>query len=433
MFLFFVQISAQPTGACYSHTWQTEQCREQRTTLINYLKTQLNELVEKIGREPKNAELYYQRGKFYTNIMYEIGLGFKNVEFDGKIYFSHIDAKAIADFTRAINLSPKAEYYENRGRIYTSYWEREADDSFQRSAIKPEMPDEEIFKKIDKIFLNNANFKTAESDFLKGIELGSRFKTSDALFFKLEGLRGRRAERLGNNEYVAKLIGSTKIADIALADLDFGIEFEKSRVEKGLTDNVLIQMYLLNKARIARNFGRDEVALNALDEAIKTLDTLNSEVCNVYANRADIYLGQQKIDLAIRDINAALERSPYNCRRMLEFRGDIYRKKGELNKAIEDYSTFLNFDKENPFLYRELYWKRGKIYFQIKDYDKTIADFTTAIGSGSICIDDYLWRAKVYRLTGNEKAASQDEKEAQRVSAILKGDKPSSCEYHEQQ
>lgn len=434
VFLSFVQTSAQP-GGCYRGVWQTEYCREKRTNLINNLKAQLSELDEKIAREPNNAELYYKRGRVYASIMYDSGLGFSTVEFDDEVYFSDVDAKALADFTRAINLSPKTEYYENRGRIYASYWEKEAAGCFQNFASEPKIADKEILEKIDKVFLNNANFKAAESDFRKGIELAADYSASEVSVYKLNGLREMRAYRLGEYDYIAELIGKTKIADVALADLDLGIDFIKARIKKGLSDANSIQFSLLQKARTARKFGRDETALSALDEAVKTLDALNSEVCSIYGNRADIYLKRQKTDLAIRDITAALEKSPYNCRNMLELRGDIYRKNGELNKAIEDYTALLNFDKEHPYLYRELYWKRGTLYFEIHDYEKTVADFTTAIGTGSICFKDYLWRAKVYRLIGDEEAAVKDEKESRRVSEILKNSQPSDsyCSYSNEQ
>lgn len=430
IFGFVNRILAQP-GGCYSYTWKAEYCRGQRTALINNLQIKLNELDEKIARESENAELYYERGKFYTNIMYEIGLGFKNVEFDDKVYFSDVDAKAVADFTRAINLSPKTEYYENRGRIYASYWEAGTSGWFQNYPGEPVISNREIFEKIDRLFLNNANFKQAESDFLKAIELGSHSKTSENSLYRLQGLRAGRAYRLGEYDYIAELIGSTKAADVALSDLDFGIELVRARTKEIKGENLSLQSALLTKADLAEKFGRDETALGALNEAIKTIETINSEVCNVYASRADIYLRRQKPDLAIRDITAALEKSPHNCRNMLETRGDIYRKNGERNKAIEDYTALLNFDKEHPYLYRELYWKRGSLYFETGDYEKTVADFTTAIGTGSICFKDYLWRAKVYRLIGNEEAAFKDEKESKRVLEILKNDKPSDsyCSY----
>lgn len=430
VFLSFVQTSAQP-GGCYAGVWQTEYCREKRTNLINNLKAQLNEIDEKIVRDPNNAELYYTRGRVYASIMYDSGLGFSTVEFDDKVYFSNVDAKAVADFTRAINLSPKTEYYENRGRIYVSYWEKEAAGCFRNFVSEPKISDKEILEKIDKVFINNANFRAAESDFRKGIELASGYSASEVSFYKLNGLRQARVYWFGEYDYIAELIGKTKIADVALADLDLGIDFIKTRVKKGLSDANSIQFLLLQKALTAIKFGRDEAALSTLDEAVKMLDAPNSEVCGIYGNRADIYLKRQKVNLAIRDISAALEKSPYNCRNMLQLRGDIYRKNGELNKAIEDYTALLNFDKDHPYLYRELYWKRGRLYFEIKNYEKTVADFTTAIGTGSICYKDYLWRAKVYRLIGDEEAAVKDEKESRRVAEIVKNSPPSDsyCSY----
>lgn len=425
--LFLNQVSAQP-GGCYSDTWQTEYCREQRNALIKKYDSEIKILGKKILRDPKNAELYYLRGKTYTALM---KFGFKKVEFDGKIYFADIDVKAIADFTKAISLAPKAEYYAERGRIYYEYWNGERN-SFQYF-LNAKPTDEEILKALDELFLNNANFNRAESDYLTAVKLASDIAKSLHYREFVARLRTFRAGNIGNFDYVAKLVGGGKTADLALAGLDYQIEYRKdyyafTKFSGGVYS---IKAAWLEKAVIAKKFGRDAVALEALAEAEKLLEKDVSDICQIYRNRAEIYLRQKKYDLAIKDINSAVERGFGNCKYMIEFRGDIYQRKGEFDKAVEDYSSLLG--NEYFYLNKEIYWKRGKLYLQKGEGEKAAADFTNAIGTSTLCEQDYQWRAKAYRLAGNEAAALEDDKRVLTVLEMQKRFTPSDyCYYHNQ-
>ncbi len=424
--LFLLQVSAQP-GGCYSATWQTESCREQRNALIKNYDSEIKNLNKKILREPKNAELYYLRGKTYTALM---KFGFKKVEFDGKIYFADIDVKAIADFTKAISLAPKAEYYAARGIIYYEYWRGEAN-SFQYF-LNEKPTDEEILQTLDELFLNNANFNKAESDYLTAVKTASEIAKSLDYRGFVAMLRQLRAGNIGNFEYVAKLVGGGKIADLLLAGLDYQIEYRKDyyAFTKYSGEAISIKAEWLQKAIIAKKFGRDEVALEALAEAEKLLEKDISDICQIYRNRAEIYSRQQKYDLAITDINSAVEKG-FNCKYMIEFRGDIYQRKGERDKAIEDYSLLL--DGNDIYGKRAIYLKRGKLYLQKGESEKAIVDFTNAIGTSTLCEQDYQWRAKAYRLAGNEAAALEDDK---RVLTVLdmqnRFTRSDYCYYHNQ-
>lgn len=425
-FLFLLQVSAQP-GGCYSATWQTEYCREQRNALIKNYDSEIKSLGKKILREPKNAELYYLRGKIYTAMMQ---FGFKKVEFDGKIYFADIDVKAIADFTKAISLAPKAEYYAARGVIYYEYWRGEAN-SFQYF-LNERPADEKILKTIDELFLSNANFNKAESDYLTAVKMAS--DTAKSLDYRgfVGMLRTLRAGNIGNFENVAKLVGGGKIADLALAGFDYQIQYRKDyhAFTKYSGGAISIKSELLQKAIIAKKFGRDEIALEALAEAEKLLEKDLSDICQIYRNRAEIYLRQEKYDLAIKDIDSAVEKG-FNCKYLVEFRGDLYQRKGERDKAIENYSLLL--DGENIYGKKEIYLKRGKLYLQKGENEKAVADFTNAIGTSTLCEQDYQWRAKAYRLAGNETAALEDDK---RVLTVLEMQKRFTgsdyCYYHNQ-
>ena len=432
-FVFSPQIKAQPGGDCESSNWYGEPCRSERLAMLQKYKLEITEIDNRISREPRNSDLYYQRGKIFSAMLFENYFDEREIktgiEFEGKVYFTEIDKKALADFTQAIMLSPKPAYLDERGSIYRAYWELEK--NRLRSFFNYEKrTDKEILQSVDKLFFDNVNLKAAETDFLRAIEVSSSFDESEKPREHLSYMKLYRGIEIGNNKAVAKLIGSGSRVDVVLADFDYHINYI-ILVKKYLGWDFSIQPIWLEKASAAKNFGRDETALKALEEAEKLEEKGFPPTCNIYANRAAIYLKQQKFEAAIQNLNFAVEHNP-NCKTLIEVRGDIYHRKGDLPMAIESYSLIIN-DK-NSYTDDRVYWKRGKIYLQTGEIEKAVADFTTAIGNATLCEEDYIIRARAYRLLGNEKAAQSDEKKILETLKNQKNYQPSdNCYYQHQQ
>jgi tetratricopeptide (TPR) repeat protein len=424
------RVSAQP-GGCYSATWREEYCKEKRETLLKKYAADLADTGAKISRDPKNADLYYQRALIYLTMIFNAQMGSRNVEFDGKVYFSDIDKKAIGDLDRAIELAPKSEYLVNRGNVYLAYWQKESG-QFGQSETKENSVDEDVLRAIDKLFITNANFAAAEKDFLRAMELSTDREQTDAARERLLFLRQMRGMLLQLNEHIASLIGNKKPADIALADLEYVIEAYKIPFTYFLPEtskSALLSAWLA-KGVAAKKFGRDDVALDAFREAEKLQEKGAHPDCAIYWNRANIFLKQKNFDAAIKDVTFAIENNP-NCRNMYEFRGDIYFRTGNKHAAVEDYSVLLN--DPSPAGLKSTYWKRGKIYLQSGEAEKAAADFTSAIGISSLCEKDYQLRAQAYRLAGNEQAAKADENKVVEVLKEQKNYQPSDyCYYHSQ-
>lgn len=132
-------------------------------------------------------------------------------------------------------------------------------------------------------------------------------------------------------------------------------------------------------------------------------------------------------EAALKDVTFAIENN-LNGKRMNELRGDIYLLNGDLTAAIDSYSIILN--DQNGYN-RDIYWKRGKLYLQTGDGQKTIDDFTAAIGSSSLCEKDYQLRALAFRLAGDTQAAEADEERARQALKNQKSYTPSDyCHYH---
>lgn len=430
LFLFSAAFEtiAQP-GGCYKYTWRAGYCREERTKLLQRFASEIEHLDNQIARDPKTSEHYYRRGLIYSGMLLSY-FGVTDVEFDGKVYFDDIDVKAIADYSRAIELAPKeVEYFVERGKIYLSQWQRETS-NFQYVRRDEKTTDEEIRQTVDKLFIYNEDFQAAERDFLKAIELSNDYERSKTAREQLFSLRSWRANSLDLNETIARLIGTGKPADIALADLDHAIDFYRSYLANNEPNDILKRLLYgawIRKGVAAKRFGRDDIALEAFSEAEKAQVKNSYPECALYQNRAEIFVKRMNFEAALKDVTFAIDNN-LNCKRMSELRGDIYLLKGDLAAAIDSYSKVLN----DPNGYnRDIYWKRGKVYLQTGEAQKAIDDFTAAIGYSGLCEKDYQLRAQAYRLAGDPQAAEADEERARQALKNQKSYTGSDyCHYH---
>jgi len=96
------------------------------------------------------------------------------------------------------------------------------------------------------------------------------------------------------------------------------------------------------------------------------------------AQAGEAALDERNYDKAIRLFTKAIESgevSPENLSKMYFNRGIAWENKGDLNKAIADYTKAIEI---NPN-YAKAYNNRGLAWHNKDDYDKAIADFTRAI------------------------------------------------------
>ncbi|MEQ8190615.1 MAG: tetratricopeptide repeat protein [Candidatus Eremiobacterota bacterium] len=89
-------------------------------------------------------------------------------------------------------------------------------------------------------------------------------------------------------------------------------------------------------------------------------------------------------------------------------RGNIYRQKGEYNKALSDFTEALRL---KPFK-AEFYATRGSIYTEIKEYDRAMADLNYSLKLKPDLAGAYLNRGNLYRAKGEYNKAISDYTEA---------------------
>ncbi len=113
-------------------------------------------------------------------------------------------------------------------------------------------------------------------------------------------------------------------------------------------------------------------------------------------------------DKAIENFSKAIELDPRNTDRMNAYsyleRGDAYYQKGSYDQAIADYNKLIEFDPK----FQGAYHFRGKAYQKKGNLDRAMADFNKAIELDPNYFDCYRDRGVFYRQQGLESQAIAD-------------------------
>jgi tetratricopeptide (TPR) repeat protein len=175
-----------------------------------------------------------------------------------------------------------------------------------------------------------------------------------------------------------------------------------------------INKFIDLRPRDARGYfrrGEVYVQLKQNDKAIadytRSID-LDPQYYQCLVNRANLlnYKGGD-LNTAIADYTQALQlknkRKDYT--RLYPLRAIAYERKGDYQKAIDDYTYVLNLNPDDE----DAYAQRAQDYVQLKQYNKAIADYSRAIElvpyDAAPC---YVGRAKAYRLLGRNELAQRD-------------------------
>jgi len=121
-----------------------------------------------------------------------------------------------------------------------------------------------------------------------------------------------------------------------------------------------------------------------------------------YRNRGLSYLDKGEVDRAIADYSRALKLNPdadaYHSR------GNAYLRKGQYDRAIADYGRALELNPKDAFAYSS----RGNAYRRKGEYDRAVADYGRAFELNLKDAEVYYNRGSVYFDTGEFAKASAD-------------------------
>jgi tetratricopeptide (TPR) repeat protein len=160
------------------------------------------------------------------------------------------------------------------------------------------------------------------------------------------------------------------------------------------------------------NKGDFERAVEDLTKAIE----LNPDFTVSYVDRGFNRIRTGDYDGAISDYNWAIKHDALNKASAYCNLGDAYRRKGDFDTALKKCNKAISL---NPIFYYP-YKIRGCIYYDRKDYEKAIEDFTQVVDGSNDGIEVeaaavYDLRGKCYRAIGEEDLASADDTNAEEL------------------
>jgi tetratricopeptide (TPR) repeat protein/AraC-like DNA-binding protein len=330
---------------------------------MNKFKTMIAELSEKIESDPKNAELYHERGDCY-------GWLYKREE-------------AIQDFTTAIELEPaNADYYRHRAYQYAylradpEKAEKAIADFNKAIELEPENPEGH-----GGLYYTLEKYTEAKTEFLRVKEL----KPKEAVAYNN---LGNVCQWLGNHDEA--VIWHTKALELETSNHDFYYCRATSyshlkEYEKALEDYIkVIELepdnaeYYLYRAFVYQCLENYEKAFEDFTKAIE-LDPDNPEY----------YFYRGSMDGGVEDFTKAIELDSDNEKYYL-CRGNAYRWKKQYREAIQDYTKAIELDPTNP----ASYLGRAFCYYSTEKIEEAIAECNKTIELADPPV--YYWSAYYY-------------------------------------
>jgi tetratricopeptide (TPR) repeat protein/S1-C subfamily serine protease len=281
-------------------------------------------------------------------------------------YYLKEYAKAIADYDKAIAINPEfAPAYGNRGNTYHAlkqYAKAIAD--FDRTiVINPSLADAYNNRRITYRILKE--YSKAMVDFDKAIAINPKYAAA-------YGNRG--------NTYAALKDYPKAIADYNKA-ISINPELAEAYNSRGITYAAL------------KDYPK------AIADLVKAI-VINPEYAFAYNNRGATYTALKDYPKAIADFNKAIAINPEYAKAHYN-RGKVYGVLKEYTKAMADFDKAITIDPK----YVEAYTLRGNTYSVLKEYLKAMADLDKAITIDPKHADAYIVRGNTYlRVKNNSKA-----------------------------
>ena len=222
----------------------------------------------------------------------------------------------------------------------------------------------------------------------RGIEYSIQKDYNTAIFNFNEALKLKHnsADALINRGYV---YSKKNDYDSAIKDYEQVLKTKKRKVDA-----------LINRGNAYSEKGENEKALIDYSKVIKIKPTLAYTMFN---NRGLIYSKNSKtFDQAIEEYSMAIKKNS-NYSDAYYNRGNIFSKTGEIDKAIDDFTSTIKLDSD-PLAYNN----RALAYLRKRDYEKAIEDNTTVINLLPNCSFAYYNRGNTYDDKGDLINAIED-------------------------
>lgn len=198
----------------------------------------------------------------------------------------------------------------------------------------------------------------------------------------------------GDYRYAMKLAGS-RHPELAIPYFNRII---KSRPQ-------MAQAYF-ERGRVYLNIEKRDLALKDFNRAI----ALKVTDPRVYDERARLYYETDQVDYAIADLSryVGLARNPEEKSNSLRSRAKMYVVQKKYDLAVKDLNKALEQQKNSAN-----YWQRGSVYYKLGEYRKAADDYSRAIEINDYrTMTDriYSMRAQAYEKLGEKEKAAADRK-----------------------
>lgn len=281
--------------------------------------------------------------------------------------------KAIADYTRAIQLSPeKVGYLLKRGVAY--HYMGNSDLAF-----------------VDYEAIVSLNPTTASTVFMKCI-LFDNSKDSWEVGMKScnQIIDSRSSYSLPYYKRGIIFNAQSKV-DEALADYN-----------KAIALNPYFASAYFNRGNIYQNKGNYDRALQDYTKAFE----LHTDAMFL-SSRGAVYVKKKEYETALQDFNHAININPRYAR-AYNLRGNLFYQQKEYERAIADYTKVTELDRNAAYAYGN----RGRVYKDKREYDQAIRDFSEAIEIDPNYSSAYFQRAYCQHEKGNYTKAIRDNTKA---------------------
>ena len=158
-----------------------------------------------------------------------------------------------------------------------------------------------------------------------------------------------------------------------------------------------------NRGNIYINQQKYELALADYNKAI----LLNPNLAGAYYNRGVLYRLQEKYELALADYDKAIEINRNDAVAYYN-RGVLYSYQQKYELALADYNQAIRI---NPN-YANAYYNRGVLYYNLQKYDLALSDFSKAIEINPNLAQAYLGRGGLYAILRQTEKAKIDLQQA---------------------
>ena len=160
------------------------------------------------------------------------------------------------------------------------------------------------------------------------------------------------------------------------------------------------------KYRLINDFDRALAdSTNAIAVA-KKVGAKKAHIAELYKRRGQLLAWRKDFGRALADFTSGLELNP-DDHALHKNRADSYIASGQKRKAIEDLTFLVSREKKTASLLDD-YGERARLYLELKDNPKALADANSMIALVSDFIDAFKLRAQIYEAMAKHDLAKKD-------------------------